>query len=398
MKKFIGRCFALAAFSVALTALTGCAASDASSFYKEATAYMQGNEFEKAHECFDKAIAANPDRAEYYIDNAFACMELYDYEEADKNLEKAYSEKDNSIVRENNKKIFRARGIMAYEQEDYEKALEYFEKALDISELEGLDPDIRKYLGAVCLKLGRYDEAVECFNKVIEKKRSDASAYASRAAAYTALGDLKSAAEDYDNAIAFDGSNFSYYIGKYNMYKLTGNDAEAEKVLTATYSLKTKTKEDYYNLAVVHYLCGDIKTAETELISAAGDGFYESYYYLGNICVGRGDYEAGLRYYNLYAENVGEIKNASYYDGISECCLASGDYEKVLEFAEKGLEFTGADCYGNLMYKKIASLEKLSRFDEAYEAAKEYNTAFPDDEKVKKELILLKEITEGFND
>ena len=392
---FIRKCV-IAAACMGLCVLTGCAALDASSFYKEGTKYMQGNEFDKAHECFDKAIAANPDRAEYYIDNAFACMELSDYEEAAKNLDKAYSEKNNSIVRENNKKIYRARGIIAYEQGKYEEAEEEFNKALEISELDTLNPDIRKYLGAVCLRLEKYDEAVEVFNKVIEKRKSDASAYASRAAAYMALGDLTKAAEDYDNAIAFDGSNFSYYIGKYNMYKLTGNEAEAEKVLTTTYTLKTKTKEDYFNLAVVHYLCGDMGTAETELIASAGDGFYESYYYLGNICVNRGDFDAAKRYYGLYAENEGEVKNATYFDGMSECFFADGDYAGALEMAEKGLALGSSEGYGNLMYKKIACLEKLSRYDEAFSAAKEYNASFPDDEKISKELILLTEITEGF--
>ena len=396
MIKIAGRCIIAALFSAALFSLTGCAALDASSFYKEGTKYMQGNEPLKAHECFDKAIAANPDRAEYYIDNAFACMALSDYEEAGKNLDKAFSEKNNSIVRENNKKIYRARGIIAYEQGDYDAAFEYFEKALEIEELQDLNSDIRKYLGAVDLRLSKYEEAIEVFNKVLEKKKSDASAYASRAAAYVATGDLTKAAEDYDNAIAFDPGNFSYYIGKYNMYKLTGNEAEAEKVLTATYTLKTKTKEDYYNLAVVHYLCGDLKTAETELIASAGDGFYESYYYLGNICVNRGDYDAAMRYYSLYAENEGEITNVTYFDGMSECAFAGKDYEQTLSLVEKGLALGSAEGYGNLMYKKIASLEKLGRYEEAYKAAKEYNASFPDDKRIKKELTLLTEITEGF--
>ena len=380
--------------SAAVTAMAGCAASDASSFYKEATSYMEGNEFEKAREAFEKAIALNPDRAEYYIDCAFACLKLKDYEGALAQFDKAYSEKDNQIVRENNKKILRGKGIMYFEQGLYSDALECFENALAIEEEEELNVDIEKYLGAACMRTGMYSEALDAFNNVISKKRSDPTAYASRASAYMALGEPVKASEDYDNAIALDPGNFSYYIGKYNMYMLAGDTAEADKVLQSTYSLKTRTAEDYYNLAVVHYLCGDITMAESEFVISAGDGFYESYYYLGNISIAKEDYDNAEKYYALYAESMGTVSNATYYDGLSECKIHRGDYEGALEDIESGLLICDSTNKRNLLFKKVAILEKFGKYSEALKVAASYLGEYPEDERMAKEITLLKKITE----
>ena len=49
-------------------------------------------------------------------------------------------------------------------------------------------------------------------------------------------------------------------------------------------------------------------------------------------------------------------------------------------------------------YDQCVLLEKLGRYEEAYETAKEYNASFPDDERINRELILLTEIAEGLND
>ncbi len=53
---------------------------------------------------------------------------------------------------------------------NFEDALAYFEQALLLNQN---DPDIWNQKGAALRSLGRYDEALECFNKSLEMDPTD---------------------------------------------------------------------------------------------------------------------------------------------------------------------------------------------------------------------------------
>lgn len=53
---------------------------------------------------------------------------------------------------------------------NFEDALAYFEQALLLNQT---DPDIWNQKGAALRSLGRYDEALECFNKSLEIDPAD---------------------------------------------------------------------------------------------------------------------------------------------------------------------------------------------------------------------------------
>lgn len=53
---------------------------------------------------------------------------------------------------------------------NFEDALAYFEQALLLNQN---DPDIWNQKGAALRSLGRYDEALECFNKSLEMDPAD---------------------------------------------------------------------------------------------------------------------------------------------------------------------------------------------------------------------------------
>jgi len=56
-------------------------------------------------------------------------------------------------------------GKKQLEDEQYEDALNSFERAISLNQN---DPDLWNLMGIVLRSLGRYDEAVECFNKSLE--------------------------------------------------------------------------------------------------------------------------------------------------------------------------------------------------------------------------------------
>ncbi len=56
-------------------------------------------------------------------------------------------------------------GKKQLEDGQYEHALNSFERAISLNQN---DPDLWNLMGIVLRSLGRYDEAVECFNKSLE--------------------------------------------------------------------------------------------------------------------------------------------------------------------------------------------------------------------------------------
>ena len=56
-------------------------------------------------------------------------------------------------------------GKKQLEDGQYEDALSSFERAISLNQS---DPDLWNLMGIVLRSLGRYDEAVECFNKSLE--------------------------------------------------------------------------------------------------------------------------------------------------------------------------------------------------------------------------------------
>lgn len=373
----------------AVLALSACGGKSAADYYKSGIAHMEKQEFTEAEADLKDAVTKNPDRAEYYIDYGFALIENGKIEEALIQFDKAYSKKDNQIVRENNKKVLRAKGIANIRLNQYEEAAAVLEEALAIEEEKDLNRDIRCYLALALRRSGEFAKAAEVYSALIEEKKSDAASYAGRADCYAALGNVEGAVKDYDEAIRLDGGNFSYYFGKYNLYTANGYAQEAKDVLTAAYALKTKSEEDYYNLAVIHYLSGDLDKAAAEMAEAVANGFPEANYYLGSVYRQKGDLENALYYYRQYADTVGTITLAAYYDGIAECHMAAGDYEEALEAVQQGIALKDINCQKALLFKKVAIHERLADYSAAKECAEEYLASYPGDEAMEKELAFL---------
>lgn len=56
---------------------------------------------------------------------------------------------------------------------EFEKALSYFEQAIILSQM---DPDLWNLKGVTLRSMGRYNEALECFNKSLEIEPRDKKA------------------------------------------------------------------------------------------------------------------------------------------------------------------------------------------------------------------------------
>lgn len=383
-----------AAMALLVFMLAGCGRSgDAKKSYNEGMKLFEQNQYEEAAGKLGEAVEKNPDKAEYYIAYGMALIEAGQFDDALIQFDKAVSEKENKIVRENNKRAFRGKGIAYYRQNDYKEAAKAFGEAAGIGELKGMDVDILYYKGEAEEKAGDYKSALETYSKLMDIKKPDGRIYGKKARMEYLLGDMEHAALDYDEAIRLDSDNYDAYFGKYFMLMDMSDSAGAEEVLNKALAIKTKTDEDYFNVARIHFFQGDYTSALAELTDSAAKGFTEALYYIGRIHESNGDYDQAVSCYERYLDAGTDTQDASVYNQLGMCHMIREDYDKALEAFEQGIALNDSGVLKELRSNQIAAFEKLADFKNAFAKAEEYMEVYPDDAAMKRELEFIRSRT-----
>jgi tetratricopeptide (TPR) repeat protein len=374
--------YVIAIFFILIASLTGC--GKAGSFSSDGRKNFKNGNFEQAAECFEAAIAANPNIADYYIDYGLTLIKLGKYKEAISQFEHAYLDKDMLTIRQNNKRCLRGKGIAYYEMQQYEDAVEQFELALKINVLSELDMDILYYKADSLRMTGDYEESTKAYTKILKLDKKSSLAYSARACSYKCMGEDAKSLADFESAIALEPKNYDYYFGKYYLLSENGDEAGAAKVLEDAESIAVVTTEDEYNLAKIHFYQENYDLAASELSEGYAAGFKEAYYYLGEIYRLKKDYEKAAYYYEIFIESK-EVKDSNVFNQIAVSKMKLGDYETALEYLEKGLAYQKSGTLRILKKNEIVAYENLGRYEEAKEKLVEYLESFPEDEDAERE-------------
>lgn len=370
--------------------LSGCGSKSAGDYYREGVDYFNSGNYEKADESLKKAVEENKERADYYISYAMNLIQLEKYEDAVIYFERSILDKDNAISRKNNKKAYRGEGIAYYKAHDYKTAIEKFDKALAVDELKEMNSDILSYKGKAQEKSGLYKEAAETFTKVIEENKNSGQAYEIRAGIFGKLGEYDKSLSDYDRAIKLEPGNYNFYIDKYLLMLEMKDEKGAGEVLTKAAAINGTTEEDKFNMAKITYYQGDYDTALQMFGEAFGNGFTQSYYYLGLIYEQKKDYENAEVNYGKYLESKEGKDNGAAYNQAANCLMKLANYDEALVYIEDGLKLNDIDRNPDLKRSQIIIYEHLDRFEEAYKLVEDYLKAYPEDEAAQKEEIFLK--------
>ena len=161
-------------------------------------------------------------------------------------------------------------------------------------------------------------------------------------------------------------------------------------MLNKALAIKTKTDEDYFNVARIHFFQGDYTSALAELTDSAAKGFTEALYYIGRIHESNGDYDQAVSCYEQYLDAGTDTQDASVYNQLGMCHMIREDYDKALEAFEQGIALNDSGVLKELRSNQIAAFEKLADFKNAFAKAREYVEAYPDDAAMKKELEFIR--------
>lgn len=381
---------------LAVIMLTGCSTKSAGAYYKEGIKYFKNSDYIKAEENFVKAIEKNKNKAEYYIDYGMTLIMLEDYGSAITMFDNAMLDKDNAIVRKNNKMALRGKGIAYYYSKQYLSSVEEFEKALAIKDNAELNADIRSYLASSLESAGLYEKALDAYETILKAGSAKGEIYFKRASLYSKLGRYEESIAEYEKAITEEKDNYDYYFGKYFALAANGQEEDGKLLLESLLITEeggkssTTSPEDNYNLAKVYYYLGEYEEASSRLEESIHLGFTSAYYYLGQIAEEQNHYEEAIYNYNNYLADEKNEKTGAVYKRLGLNYFKLSQYTEGLEAISEGLNLNDVLEEQSLKRNEIIGLEHLGKYEDAAKKIREYLLAYPNDEEAKREYEFIK--------
>ena len=302
-------------------------------------------------------------------------------------------------------KLFNNIGRVFYNQGDYEKALTYYKKSLEINESvqESDNPSAAATydnIAQVYDKQGDYEKALEYFKKALAIRErvlgpdhsSTATTYNNMAVLYDHQGDYEKALEYFEKALAICermlGPDHPDTATIYNnMAGVYDNQSDYEKALEyfkKTLAIRERvlgpdhpdTAATYNNMALVYDKQGDYKMAleyyEKALViyeRVLGPDHPDTATIYNNMALvynKQGNYKKALEYYEkalaIKKRVLGQDHpdTATTYNNMALVYFKQGDYEKALEYYEKSLAISEwvlgpdhpdtATTYSNMAY------------------------------------------------
>jgi tetratricopeptide (TPR) repeat protein len=290
---------------------------------------------------------------------------------------------------ENERLILRGKGIAYMGMTRYEDAIGCFEAALAGSNgwVQDMDIDMNYYLAAAYTKNGQFAEAAEIYDHILDWKKGDKDAYLLRGNTRLALADYDGAVADFDASIALDPQNYDRVIDIYEILDEYGySDAAKGYLQNALDAYGDKMSS--YDSGRIYYYLGNYPMAQTTLAGAKDKRGADSYLFLGKAYEATGDYNYAASVYNSYIAQ--DDTRPDVYNQLGLCEMAKQDYQKALEAFQAGLKIQDNELRQSLAYNEIVAYEYLGDFRKASTLLDNYLTAYPDDEKAKREQIFLK--------
>jgi tetratricopeptide (TPR) repeat protein len=208
------------------------------------------NEFAGALEDYNKALSLRK-TYEGYLNRAALRMHLNDFDNAWNDLDSAYSMNNLRAGVHINK------GIILYEKEKYNEAIEYFNIAIK-KEPRNYKPFIGR--GKTKQALNDYKGAMEDFNTSLSLVKSF-EGYLNRANLKISMKDYDGAKNDLNNAILINPNNSEIYIN-YGIIEIEQNNfKKAIEALNKAIELNQNNYKAYMYLGIAYYKQNEIKEA-----------------------------------------------------------------------------------------------------------------------------------------
>lgn len=371
-----------------LAVVSGCG-SKADKYNEEGLEYYENGDYDSAVQSFDNAIKSNGKKSEYYVNKCFTLMAKEDYTGAADSINSALSLEPDSRY------VLRAQGILYYKMGKYTEAIDSFNKCLDkignyVTELEY---DVLMYKADSELSADLPEDAVNTYTILIQTQGNDSGFYFWRAKSYIALGDEAGAVNDFEDYISCIG-DYESYIQVYYELKNSGYDESAENILNKALNLSDSKVSDYKYRGMIYYILGDYNKAITEYQKIPeSDKNSEICIYEGIAFEALGDLDNASDFYETAVEKGGG-DSALFYE-IAVCNMNLGHYDDAIYYIARGIETGDTEYQEKLMYLEIICYEYLHKYSSAIESVASYIEKFGTSEELEHEMAFLRSRTEN---
>lgn len=204
--------------------------------------------------------------------------------EADNISENDVNDMSEDGVSEEYSEDYYNQGIMEYEEEKYEQAIENFKKAIEIDDSVF---DYHYNLGLAYIRIEKYDLAIESFKKGLAINSKDADIYLNLGLAFYNTGEFGKAVAAYKKAISNNSNDPDSYSNAGIAYCALKNYKEAIFYFKQAVKMEPKNSTYNFNLAYVHFEAGNYDFAEEYLIKVLtlDRQNEEAYFLLGKVCL-----------------------------------------------------------------------------------------------------------------
>lgn len=324
--------------------------------------------------------------AEEKTDNISAGMEAVQNLEYQTALEYFETALENH---EDERKLCRGMGLAYMGLSQYEEAIAYLEKALQLSDgsIEDMDYDINYYLATAYYRNGQTEEAVSAYDAILALRPKEEEAYYLRGVVKLYGGDYEGAKSDFDKTIELNAQNYDRLIQIYtaltdNGYKEAGREY-LQKVTT-----DTESSVSNYDLGRIYYYLEDYENAKTYLSQVKISSNYEASLYLGRTYEALSDYSYASSIYNDYTLN--DQSKAEIYNQLGLCRMQMGEYELALMAFQAAMNIEGNEMMQSLKFNEIVAYEYMEDYKTAAALMNDYLKSYPDDAVAQRECQFLK--------
>ena len=320
-------------------------------------------------------------KATQYFDLADSLKESAKYEDAlkyfNKSLEirmEAFGESHPQVAH-----VYNGIGRTHISMGNYDLALEYIQKALDISKgnPSSLLGDTYNNIGVVYHFKGDYQQALDYYEQALQTReevlgifhKKVAESHGNIGLVYSVLGKYQTALEHYhqgedilEKILEPGHLNFSYIYNKMGIiYRVKGDYAQAQEYYEKTLEIRRKNLGElhpdvadvYINLGVIHEKNGDYELSMEftnraieiyESVHGESHPFVAKFYLnIGQLNFQQDRLEAAMQYYNkglnVYLENFGEqhYAVANVYNNMGTFYASQKEYTRALDFLQRAL-------------------------------------------------------------
>jgi tetratricopeptide (TPR) repeat protein len=234
-------------------------------------------------------------------------------------------------------------GILQYQLRNYDSAIEYIEKALQINPE---DTGANYNLGLAFKEKGELDKAIACYQKAVQLDPNFADAYYNSGTAFQEKGQYDEAVACYEKALRIDPNLSGVYYNLGIIFQEKGQYDEAITYYQKALQFNPSLSDAYNNLGLCLQDEGKINEAIGQYKRALHLNPYDakSCYNMANAFVENGQIDEAINYYQKALQL--NPRYAEAYSNLASVLQENGQIDEAINCCQKALQIDSGYAAG----------------------------------------------------